>query len=242
MPVQSDGCNELNHKKCCKHVEKKEVTFENGGDNCERLGTLFNDSTNSNGSHENHEAICYTKSEENDCPEEVPLQANCSIAINQSSSRAFGHHRVSFDDRVDAIPKEMSFTLLDAAAILFSIGSFLFDIGTDIAVSAFHFLNNDMWYFGLTVAFVFIPTLIMTGISMRWYVLDAREEGSPSISKFQWVMRFIFLLFQLGPILRYYDSLMYGLKFRQHKDKEAQKKYFQYMVYEGKFCFIFVSN
>ena len=78
-----------------------------------------------------------------------------------------------------------------------------------------------------------LPTLVMTGISMRWYVLDSREEGSPPITKCQWIMRFIFLLLQLGPILRYFDSLMYGLKFRQHSNsREAQKRYFQYMVYE----------
>ncbi len=73
----------------------------------------------------------------------------------------------------------------------------------------------------------------MTGISMRWYVLDSREEDSPPISKCQWTIRFIFLLLQFGPILRYFDSLMNGLKFRQHRDRKAQEKYFQYMQYEN---------
>ena len=49
-------------------------------------------------------------------------------------------------DRVDALPDHMTFTILDALAILFSIGSFLFDIGTDIAVAAFHYINQDFWY------------------------------------------------------------------------------------------------
>lgn len=148
------------------------------------------------------------------------------------------HHKMSFAvegdyyDRTDSLPLEMSFTYLDAAAILFSIGSFLFDIGTDVAVATFHCMNKDYWYFSLTLAFVVLPTIIMTGISMRWYVLDSREEGSPSTSCCQWFTRLVFLLLQLGPILRYFDSLMYGLKFRQHRDKETQKKYFQYMIYE----------
>ena len=78
-----------------------------------------------------------------------------------------------------------------------------------------------------------VPTLVMTGISLRWYVLDAREEGSPKISAWKWFTRTIFLLLQLGPILRYVDSLIYGLKFRRHKaNKSEQKKYYQYMVYE----------
>lgn len=68
---------------------------------------------------------------------------------------------------------------------------------------------------------------------MRWYVLDAREVGSPPISTCQWIMRFIFLMLQLGPILRYFDSLIYGLKFMQNKtNKQEQVKYFQYMIYE----------
>ncbi|XP_053200341.1 XK-related protein 4-like [Panonychus citri] len=136
-------------------------------------------------------------------------------------------------DKVDALPADMKFTWLDGLAILFSIGSFLFDIGTDIAVAVIHFTNKDYWYFGLTLSFILFPTLVMTGISLRWYVLDAREEGSPKVSTTQWTLRVIFLLFQLGPILRYIDSLIYGIKFLQHKsNKLEQKKYYHYMVYE----------
>jgi hypothetical protein len=45
-----------------------------------------------------------------------------------------------------ALPKEMSFTYLDAAVILFSIVSFLIDIVTDVVVAAFHYMNGDSWY------------------------------------------------------------------------------------------------
>lgn len=142
------------------------------------------------------------------------------------------HHMIC-GDRVDALPKDMSFTWIDILAIVFSICSFLFDITTDTVVAAFHLRNGDYWYFSLTTSFIVIPTLVMTGISLRWYVLDAREEGSPKISTFKWFTRTVFLLLQLGPILRYFDSLIYGLKFRRNKkNKSEQKKYFQYMVYE----------
>ena len=138
-------------------------------------------------------------------------------------------------DRVDALPKDMSFTWLDILAIVFSIGTFLADIGTDMVVALFHLHNQDYWYFGLTAAFIVIPTLIVTGISLRWYVLDAREEPTQPISTWKWIVRTIFLLLQLGPIIRYLDSLMYGLKFRKSvklRNRSEQKKYFQYMVYE----------
>lgn len=77
---------------------------------------------------------------------------------------------------------DLTFTWIDILATLFSIGSFLFDIGTDIVVASFHYVRGDYWYFGLTTAFIIIPTLVMTGISMRWYVLDSRIEGAPSVS------------------------------------------------------------
>jgi hypothetical protein len=136
-------------------------------------------------------------------------------------------------DRIDSLPQEMSFTWFDILALVTSITTFLIDIGTDTVVAAFHLHNGDYWYFSLTVAFIAIPTLIVTGISLRWYVLDAREEGSPPISTCKWATRVTFLLLQLGPIIRYADSLVYGIKFRRSsKNRNAQKKYYQYMVYE----------
>lgn len=132
----------------------------------------------------------------------------------------------------------MSFTWFDIIALVTSITTFLIDIGTDTVVAAFHLHNGDYWYFSLTVAFIAIPTLIVTGISLRWYVLDAREAGSPSISKCKWATRVTFLLLQLGPIIRYIDSLIYGLKFRRSsQNRSEQKKYYQYMVYEGQYNF-----
>lgn len=136
-------------------------------------------------------------------------------------------------DRTDALPKEMSFTWIDILAICFSICSFLFDICADMFVANFHYQNGDYWYFTLTTTFIIVPTMVMTGISLRWYVLDSREEGAPQVSWLKWCLRVLLLFLQLGPILRYFDSLIYGLKFRRSKaNKLEQKKYFQYMIYE----------
>lgn len=135
-------------------------------------------------------------------------------------------------DKTDYIPENMKFGLFDILGIIFSICSFLIDTGTDIAVSIIHYRNKDFGYFGLTLAFIIIPTLVMTGISLRWYILDSRQEDAPPVSTKEWTLRIVFLLFQLGPILRYIDSLIYGMKFLRHKSKEEQKKYYHFMVYE----------
>lgn len=124
---------------------------------------------------------------------------------------------MSQQDYLDAVPENISFSLLDAFGLLFSIGSYLFDIVTDVTVATVHYLNHNYIYFYLTLSFVLLPTLVVTIISLRWYIQDARknEEGYTKATKLEWCLRFLFLLLQLGPIMRYIDSLVFGFKFRQ---------------------------
>uniref|UniRef100_A0A6G1SR57 XK-related protein n=1 Tax=Aceria tosichella TaxID=561515 RepID=A0A6G1SR57_9ACAR len=137
-------------------------------------------------------------------------------------------------DGVDLRTKriEMSFSLLDAASLIFSMTSFFLDLVFDIAVACFHYLNNDYWYCALTLAFIILPTFTTTAISLRWYIVDSQVEGAEPISKSQWIIRFIFHILQIGPILRYYESLQYGLKFRETEDPAAKKKIYMKMIYE----------
>lgn len=137
-------------------------------------------------------------------------------------------------DGVDLRTKrlEMSFSFLDAAALIFSMTSFFFDLVTDIAVATFHYLNDDYWYCALTLAFIMLPTLVTTCISLRWYFVDSQLEGTEPVSKSQWIVRLIFHVFQVGPILRYYESLQYGLKFRETVDIEEKRKVYMKMIYE----------
>jgi hypothetical protein len=78
----------------------------------------------------------------------------------------------------------------------------------------------------LTLAFVLIPSLVISGISLRWYISDYEFEDSPS--KLKWFVRLIFTLLQLGPILRYFEAIIYGFKFKYHKKKE----YIEYKIFE----------
>ena len=137
-------------------------------------------------------------------------------------------------DGVDLRAKriDMTFSLLDAAALIFSMFSFFLDIVTDTAVACFHYLNNDYWYCVLTLTFIMLPTFITTAISLRWYITDSQLEGSEPVSKTQWIIRLIFHTFQIGPILRYYESLQYGLRFRETKDPSEKKKIYMLMIFE----------
>lgn len=137
-------------------------------------------------------------------------------------------------DGVDLRTKrlEMSFSLLDAASLVFSMSSFFLDLVTDFAVALFHYLNDDYWYCALTLAFIILPTLVTTSISLRWYIVDSKVEGSDPVSKTQWTMRFICHVLQIGPVLRYYESLQYGLKFRDTEDRSERKRIYMKMIYE----------
>lgn len=141
---------------------------------------------------------------------------------------------IDLTDGVDLRTKrlEMSFSLLDAASLIFSMSSFYLDLVTDIAVACFHYLNKDYWYCALTMAFVIMPNLVTTSISLRWYLADARIEGAEPVSKTQWIVRFFFHVFQIGPVLRYYESLQYGLKFRKTEDPVEKRKIYMKMIYE----------
>lgn len=137
-------------------------------------------------------------------------------------------------DGVDLRTKrlEMSFSLLDAASLVFSMSSYFLDLVTDTAVACFHYLNQDYWYCALTLAFIILPTFITTAISLRWYIVDSQVEGSEPVSRTQWITRFIFHVLQIGPVLRYYESLQYGLRFRETKDPSEKKRIYMKMIYE----------
>lgn len=141
---------------------------------------------------------------------------------------------IDLTDGVDLRTKrlEMSFSVLDAASLIFSMTSFFLDLVTDIAVAIFHYLNNDYWYCALTIAFIILPTLVTTCVSLRWYIVDSQLEGTEPVSNTQWTIRFLFHILQVGPILRYYESLQYGLKFRETVDLEEKRKIYMKMIYE----------
>lgn len=137
-------------------------------------------------------------------------------------------------DGVDLRTKriDMSFSLLDAASLIFSMISFFLDLVTDSVVACFHYLNNDYWYCALTLAFILLPTSITTAISLRWYIVDSKVQGAEPVSRSQWITRFIFHTLQIGPVLRYYESLQYGLRFRRTTDPSEKKKIYMKMIYE----------
>ena len=47
---------------------------------------------------------------------------------------------------------------------------------------------------------------------IRRYIIDHDDPSLGKISLWQWIVRIVFLLLQIAPLLRYIDTLIYGLK------------------------------
>ncbi|XP_076333882.1 XK-related protein 6-like isoform X3 [Tachypleus tridentatus] len=140
-------------------------------------------------------------------------------------------------EQLDGVSAEemFVFSVFECVLLLSCIGSFLFDTGSDLLMCYFHYTAGNIWYFGLTAAFVIIPALTMTGFSLRWYVLDLNNRDVERVSWGQWVVRVVFLILQLGPVIRYLETLWYGFKVRSSNkttSAKEQKVYYCKMVYE----------
>ena len=87
----------------------------------------------------------------------------------------------------------------------------------------------------------------MTGFSLRWYLMDADNSQLPPVPVWRWLVRLIVLMLQFAPVLRYIDSMRYGLKSRWagHEERKLEPnsaerkralhkriKYYTLMVYE----------
>ena len=111
-------------------------------------------------------------------------------------------------DVTDYSPRDLVFGHFDSLVLLVSIASYFVDVGSDIWVAILYFQGNNYWWFVMTVTFVVGPSIVMTLFSLSWYVKDHRahkEAGDESrqASPLQWASRFLFLLLQIGPVLRY---------------------------------------
>ena len=77
-------------------------------------------------------------------------------------------------DEIDALPSNLRYSNFDLMYTLISVLTYLFDLFMDCAV-AYYFYHlaaehgiYHYWYFGLTVTFVLVPSLTMTGFSLRY--------------------------------------------------------------------------
>lgn len=155
-------------------------------------------------------------------------------------------------DDIDALPKNLRYNWFDLLCTLISMTTYIADVVMDCVVAYyFYHLAVDhgiyhYWYFGLTVTFLLLPSLTMMGFSFRWYLMDEENPHLPKAGTVKWMVRLIFMLVQMAPLLRYVESIRYGVLSRIAKAREEncgdaskkqfyrreRRKYYTLMVYE----------
>ncbi|XP_050296252.1 XK-related protein 7-like [Anthonomus grandis grandis] len=142
-------------------------------------------------------------------------------------------------DEIDRLPSNDRATNWDIAGFVISIISHVVDVFFDCNLAYRYYLHGSVEYFLATVAFILIPALINTAFSVRMYVLDRdNNQQSKTLTKKFTKRRILFvlvLIFQLAPVLRYFDALQYAIKSKKAEkkgDSENQRKFYELMVKE----------
>ena len=109
--------------------------------------------------------------------------------------------------------------LNDFMSLLWSIGSYIFDVTFDVALILEYYQNGDFWYSGLTITFVAVPAIIiavLSGINYyeRWILVQTikKTEYQNTEYKFReslivdsagrFIFRFFFTILMMNPIAR----------------------------------------
>jgi hypothetical protein len=142
-------------------------------------------------------------------------------------------------DVVDRIPSVDRVTNWDIAGFVISIISHILDVFFDCNIAYRYYISAHLDYFFTTLAFILIPAFVNTVFSIRMYMLDTdnSDRSATLTDKFtkKRLCCFAVLIFQLAPVLRYFDALQYAIKSKKaekNKDQENQRKYYELMVKE----------
>ncbi len=130
-------------------------------------------------------------------------------------------------DETDALPANLRYSNFDLFCTSISIFTYLFDLVSRLyfhslfilpecfmlfqvmdVIVAYYFYHlgaehgiYHYWYFGLTLTFVLLPSLTMTGFSLRWYLMDAENSQLPTVSLWRWIVRILVLIFQVSEVI-----------------------------------------
>jgi len=131
-------------------------------------------------------------------------------------------------DEPDALPPSLHYGNFDFLCTVISVVTYLADLIMDIIVCVYFYHlavdSRHFWYFGLTLAFILLPSLTMTGFSFRWYLMDADNADLERVPLWKWILRLVVLMLQIAPILRYLDSMRYGIMSRWFARKERMAR------------------
>ncbi|KAH1182488.1 XK-related protein 7 [Mauremys mutica] len=78
-----------------------------------------------------------------------------------------------------APPAPRAYSLLDCCWVLCALLVFFSDGASDLWLAADYYLRRQFWWFGLTLLFVLLPSLVVQLLSFRWFVYDYAAPRAP---------------------------------------------------------------
>ncbi|XP_067840564.1 XK-related protein 6 [Heptranchias perlo] len=137
--------------------------------------------------------------------------------------------------------------VLDCLWIVIALLVFFSDVGTDLWLAADYYLKQDYWWFGLTLFFVLVPSVLVQILSFRWFMQDYTGGGlggveglssrRPGVTGYNrccrisvWIWQSVIHILQLGQVWRYIRTMYLGIQSR--RQKEHQRRFYWAMMYE----------
>ncbi|XP_066480840.1 XK-related protein 7 [Tiliqua scincoides] len=151
------------------------------------------------------------------------------------------------------------YSLLDGCWVLGALLVFFSDGASDLWLAADYYLRRQYWWFGLTLLFVLLPSLVVQLLSFRWFVYDfaaaparpaaafstkdsaGTKDSAPRPAPAQaprpprccrlcvWLLQSLIHLLQLGQVWRYLRTLYLGLQSRWQSEHRRRHFYWRMM-------------
>ncbi|XP_051780392.1 XK-related protein 6-like [Erpetoichthys calabaricus] len=143
---------------------------------------------------------------------------------------------------------------LDCLWIVLALLVFFWDVGTDLWLAVDYYTKRDYLWFGLTLFFVLVPSVLVQILSFRWFVQDytggglgaveglsrrapaamgvaGRRAGGDRCCRLSvWIWQSVIHILQMGQVWRYIRTMYLGIQSR--RQKEHQRRFYWAMMYE----------
>ncbi|XP_049943939.1 XK-related protein 7-like isoform X2 [Schistocerca serialis cubense] len=160
------------------------------------------------------------------------IESDASETSDPSASRLAD---TDSESESDYVTKHCRITYLAMLLPMISIITHIADVALDANLAYSYYVSAEYVHFRLTLLFILFPAFVNTVISARMYVADEYNMTLSKIATKRWLLRIFVLFFQMAPILRHCEVLVYAWKSwkaAKEKDFANQRQYYELMVKE----------